>query len=65
MLGEYRVRNSELMKLFLKVQKLQEKFKKIRYLHVSRWNKFQRIADEILNQELDKRGFRKKFKFKR
>jgi len=62
LLGEYRVRNLELLRLFLKVQKLQENFKKIRYLHVSRWNRFQRIADELLNEELDKAGYRRIYK---
>ena len=55
LLGKYRVRNPTLLKLFLKVQKKQEIFKRVRYIHVSRWNKFQRIADELLNDELDKR----------
>lgn len=59
LLGEYKVRHPELLKLFLKVQKLQERFGKIRYLHVSRWNKFQKIADELLNDELDKLGYRR------
>ncbi len=62
LLGEYRVRNLELLRLFLKVQKLQENFKKIRYLHVSRWNRFQRIADELLNEELDKAGYRRYYR---
>jgi len=65
LLGEYRVRNPDLMKLFLKVQKLQENFKRIRYLYVSRENKFQQMADEILNEELNKRGFKKKFNFRK
>ncbi len=55
LLGKYRVRNPKLLELFLKVQKLQEKFIRIRYLHVSRWNKFQRIADGLLNKELDRK----------
>lgn len=55
LLGEYRVRNKKLLELFLKVQKLQENFEKIRYKHVSRWNKFQQITDGLLNAELDKR----------
>ncbi len=55
LMGEYRVRNHSLMELFLKVQRLQEKFEKVRYLHVSRWNKFQVIADGLLNEELDRR----------
>lgn len=53
LLGEYRVRNPVLLRLFLKVQKLQENFEKVIYTHVSRWNKFQQIADSLLNDELD------------
>jgi len=59
LLGEYKVRHPRLLELFLKVQKLQENFKKIRYLHVGRDNNFQRIADELLNEELDKLGYKK------
>ena len=59
LLGKYRVRNPKLLELFLKVQKLQENFKKIKYLHVSRWNKFQKIADELLNEELDRAGYKR------
>lgn len=55
LLGKYRVKNPNLFKLFLKIQKLQENFTKIKYLHVSRWNTFQRIADELVNEELDKK----------
>lgn len=55
LLGEYRVKNLKLLKLFLKVQKLQENFNKIIYKHVSRWDKFQQIADGLLNEELDKK----------
>jgi len=62
LLGEYRVRNPKLLELFLKVQKLQEKFKKIKYLHANRWDKFQQIADELVNEELDKRGYKKKWR---
>lgn len=64
LLGEYNVKHPVLLKLFLKVQKLQDNFGKIRYLHVSRWNKFQKIADELLNDELDKLGY-KKYRYKR
>ena len=59
LLGEYRVRNVKLLELFLKVQKLQENFNKIIYKHVSRWDKFQQIADELLNDELDKAGYKR------
>ncbi|MEX0932513.1 MAG: ribonuclease HI family protein [Candidatus Pacearchaeota archaeon] len=54
LLGEYRVKSETLMKLFLKVQELQENFRKIKYIHVRRDNEFQRIVDAILNMELDK-----------
>ena len=55
LLGKYRVRNPRLLPLFLRVQRLQEGFEKITYKHVSRWNKFQQIVDEMLNEELDKK----------
>jgi ribonuclease HI len=61
LLGEYKVRNPTLLKYFLKVQELQEKFKKIKYEHVSRWNKYQQIADELLNEALDKEVGPRKF----
>ncbi len=64
LLGEYKVKNPGLLKLFQKVQKLQNRFKKIKYLHASRWDKFQQIADELVNQELDNKGY-KKYKYKR
>ena len=53
LLGEYQVKSPELMKLFLQVQKLQENFNKIKYVHVSRWDQFQQIVDNLLNMELD------------
>ncbi|MCX6746937.1 MAG: ribonuclease HI family protein [Candidatus Pacearchaeota archaeon] len=55
LLGEYRVKNPVLLELFLKVQKLQENFKAIKYKHVSRQDKFQKIVDNLLNRELDKK----------
>ena len=65
LLGIYKVKNPALKELFLQVQELQENFKKIKYEHVSRWDKFQQIADEILNEELNKRGYAKKVYFKK
>ena len=62
LLGKYRVKHPTLLELFLRVQKLQENFKKIRYLHVSRWNKFQKLADELLNDELDNQGYKRYYK---
>ena len=63
LLGEYKVKNPKLLELFLKVQKLQENFKKIRYVHVTRWDRFQQIADELVNKELDKAGYKKYKKY--
>lgn len=60
LLGKYKVKNHRLLPLFLKVQKLQENFDLIKYKHVPRYNYYQKIADEILNKELNKRGFYKK-----
>ncbi len=62
MLGEYRVKSPHLRELFLKAQKIQDKFNKVRYLHARRYDKFQIMADELVNQELNKRGFRKYYK---
>ena len=59
LLGKYRVLNHRLTPLFLKVQELQEKFKKVTYRHVSREDNFQMIVDELLNQELDKEGYKR------
>lgn len=50
--GKYRVKNPQLKKLFSKAKKLEKKFKKVKYRQVSRWNKFQRIPDSLLNEEL-------------
>lgn len=54
LLGKYRVKNENLLKLFLKVQKLQENFNKISYVHVKRNNEFQKMVDFLLNVEFDK-----------
>ena len=62
LLGKYRVRNPRLLELFLKVQKVQENFKKIKYKHTSRWDKFQQICDEMLNEELDKAGHKRYYR---
>ena len=59
LLGEYRVKNKRLLPLFLNVQKLQEKFEKIKYVHTPREDPFQEMADELVNDELTKRGFPK------
>lgn len=64
LLGEYRVKDKKLLPLFLKVQELQEKFKKVIYKHAPREDYFQQIADELLNEELDAQGFIPKWRRK-
>ena len=59
LLGKYRVRDGKLLPLFLKVQKLQDNFKKIKYVHTSREDVFQQMVDELVNEELTSRGFKK------
>ena len=62
LLGEYKVRDKKLLSLFLKVQKLQEEFDEIIYKHASRWDEFQLITDELVNEELDNNGFKQKWR---
>ena len=62
LLGKYKVRDKKLLPLFLKVQKLQDGFDEIIYKHVSREDKFQIIADELVNEELDNNGFKQHWK---
>jgi len=59
LLGEYKVKSPKLLELFREVQKKQDKFEKIIYKHVSRWNEFQQMADELVNKELESRGYKK------
>ncbi|OGJ11925.1 hypothetical protein A3K62_01395 [Candidatus Pacearchaeota archaeon RBG_16_35_8] len=59
LMGKYRVKHPKMLELFLVVQRMQDKFRKVRYMHVSRWDKFQQMADELLNQELDSKGYKK------
>jgi len=51
--GKYKVKNPKLKELFSKAKKLENRFKKVKYRQVSRWNKFQIIPDALLNEEFD------------
>ncbi len=53
LLGEYRVKDYKLRPLFLRVQKLQENFNKVKYLHARREDKFQKVVDRLLNDEMN------------
>ncbi|MDO8468024.1 MAG: ribonuclease HI family protein [Nanoarchaeota archaeon] len=62
LLGEYRVKHPQLLELFKKVQKEQDKFDKVKYVHVSRWDKFQQMADELVNEELESKGYKRNYR---
>jgi len=59
LLGEYKVKHPKMLDLFLKVQKLQDAFEKVKYFYVPRTNKFQKIVDQLLNDELDNLGYKR------
>jgi ribonuclease HI len=59
LMGKYRVRHPKMLELFLVVQRMQDRFRKVRYMHVSRWDTFQIMADELVNLELESRGYKK------
>lgn len=60
LLGEYKVRHPNMRNLFLKVQESLDNFEKVIFKHVSREDEYQKLADKLLNRELDKEGFYKK-----
>lgn len=51
--GLYKVKNSSLSLLFVKVKQLEIKFKKVTYTHVKR--ELNKQADKIVNETLDRR----------
>ncbi|MCL2134687.1 MAG: ribonuclease HI family protein [Candidatus Bathyarchaeota archaeon] len=53
MKGEYRVKNVELEKLYLKAHALRVRFKKAEFYNVSRNNYFIKKADALVNKTLD------------
>ncbi len=48
---EYKVKNPELAKLFVKIYNLQQTFKKVSYSHVPR--EMNKLADKLANQAMD------------
>jgi len=53
--GEYRVKNSELRKLWNKVQELNRRFKKASFVSVPRTNIYIQEADALVNVALDEK----------
>lgn len=52
MSGEYKVKNAELQKLFLKIWNLRQEFKKVTFEHVRR--EFNKEADRLANEAMDR-----------
>lgn len=52
--GEYKVRNPNLKVLWLKVQKLKERFQKVSFKHVRRTDNYIQKVDWLANKTLDK-----------
>jgi ribonuclease HI len=52
--GEYRVKDPELRKLWLKVQQLKSCFRHVRFVNVPRTNGYIQEADRLVNEALDK-----------
>ena len=57
--GQYKVRNSELKKLWRKARSLADGFKKIKYLNVPRTHPEIQAADALVNEILDKHSEQK------
>ena len=53
LLGEYQVKQPHLKLYWQKVRKIEEKFDKVFYKHKIRWDKFQKMADKLVNEALD------------
>src|SRR3989304_4978562 len=51
--GGFKVKNSELRKLWMKVQELSRRFKKVSFISVPRTNNQIQKADEFVNETLD------------
>jgi ribonuclease HI len=53
MKGEYKIRNVELQKLYLKAHAIRVHFKKVEFYNVTRNNQFIQKADKLVNKTLD------------
>jgi len=52
-IGEYKIKNEKMQQLFIELRNLTVDFKKVKMKHISR--NYNKDADELVNQELDKR----------
>ena len=51
--GKYRIRNPELLKLWIKTQEIKKHFRKVSFVNVPRTNRFIQKADKLVNLKLD------------
>jgi ribonuclease HI len=56
LVGEYKIRNKELQRLFETVENKEKEFEEVSYSHVKRENEFIQEADKLVNEALDERG---------
>lgn len=53
--GQYKIKNAELQPLFIELWNLQQDFKKVKFVHITREKN--RLADGLVNRALDTLGF--------
>jgi len=53
--GEYKVKHPNMKPLYEEVQKIIPKFKKVHFIHVKRNQRFQKMADFMVNKALDEK----------
>ena len=54
--GLYRIKDTKLQKLVMKVKELERDFKSVKYIHLPRENKMLKKADKMVNKVLDAQG---------
>lgn len=54
--GLYRIKDTKLQKLVMKVKELERDFKSVKYIHLPRENKMLKKADKMVNKVLDVQG---------
>ena len=57
LIGEYKVKSSDLKPLYEEVKLLEKSFKSVSYRHVRRENPFIQKADSMVNNVLDENGY--------
>ncbi|MDR2700134.1 MAG: ribonuclease HI family protein [Nitrososphaerota archaeon] len=53
MTGQYKIKNPEIQKLYLKAHAIRVQFKKIEFYNITRNNKYIQKADTLVNKTLD------------